>query len=95
MTGENLRVLFQRDEGVAAGSAWWSHQGGLEAAVGEFRDGLGVAVEPAIVLDLPVLHGAVEVEADEDALAVVEVVERLERGHGGCSNGRPSARKTG
>jgi len=69
------------------------HEGGLEAAVGEFRDRLGVAVEPAVVLDFAVLDGGVQVEADEDALAVVEVVERLERGHSGCSNGRASARK--
>jgi len=55
------------------------HDGDGEVAVDQLAQRRRVAVKAAVVLYLAVFDRGVQVESDEDALSVVEVVEGLER----------------
>jgi hypothetical protein len=78
---EDVGVLVERDERAPTGPPLMGHEHDRTVAVREFGDRLGVALKPAVVLYLPVLNRGVQVEADEDALSVRQVVERVERSH--------------
>ena len=78
---ENVGVLIQRDEGVVAGPALMGHEHDAVARLGEFFDRCRVPFEPAVVLYLAVLDRGVQIEADEDALCVVEIVDGVESCH--------------
>ena len=74
--GEDIGVLFEREEGVPARATLVGEESHPVAGVDEVTDGPGVPGEPPVVPDLPVLHGGVQVHPDDDPLAPGEVVQR-------------------
>jgi hypothetical protein len=77
-------VLRKRDEVVAAGPSLVGEQDDSVVGRREFPNGLGVALEPAVVLRFALGDRGVQIESDENALCGIEVVEGSE---GGCGRG--------
>ncbi len=74
------RDRLERIFGVTPlGATEMREQDDLAALAGNFRDGRGDALEPRGVADLAVLHGNVEVDAQQHAFALyVDVIEGAE-----------------
>ncbi len=76
---------LQRVFGVRSvlGPAEMGKQDGPAALLGHFADGRGAGTDTRVVSDLAIRHGDVEVDADEDALALqINTVEGTKRAHG-------------
>lgn len=69
MVAKNVGVLLERDEGVSARPALMGEDGDRVVCLEQFGNGVGVALESAVVLNDPVLDGGVDVDAYQHALA--------------------------